>query len=62
MTEIKHLTMTELEAGLDAIRQSPKNKGALELIVRRQLQLRGVNVRVVQPGLIRLGDQVIKLG
>jgi hypothetical protein len=27
--------MEELEAGLDAIRQSPKNEGVLELIVRR---------------------------
>ena len=35
MAEIKYLTMTELEAGLDTIRQSPKNEGVLELIVRR---------------------------
>ncbi|WP_420643193.1 MOSC domain-containing protein [Candidatus Leptofilum sp.] len=33
--EIIHLTMTELEAGLDIIRQSPKNDGVLEMIVRR---------------------------
>jgi hypothetical protein len=32
---VKYLTMEELEAGLDAIRQSPKNEGVLELIVRR---------------------------
>jgi hypothetical protein len=31
----KHLTMDELEAGLDYIRQSPKDKGVLELIARR---------------------------
>ncbi|HKO61313.1 MAG TPA: hypothetical protein VJV03_09150 [Pyrinomonadaceae bacterium] len=30
-----HLTMAELEAGLDAIRQSPKDDGVLQLIVRR---------------------------
>jgi hypothetical protein len=30
-----HLTMDELEAGLDQIRQSPRNEGVLELIVRR---------------------------
>ncbi len=30
-----HLTMDELEAGLDRIRQSPKDSGVLELIVRR---------------------------
>jgi len=30
-----HLTMDELEAGLDHIRQSPKDNGTLELIVRR---------------------------
>ncbi len=35
MNSEKHLTMTELEAGLDAIRQAPKNEGVLELIVRR---------------------------
>jgi len=32
---IKHLTMEELEAGLAEIRQSPKDEGVLELIVRR---------------------------
>jgi len=31
----KHLTMDELEAGLDYIRQSPKDDGLLQLIVRR---------------------------
>ncbi|MCA9897752.1 MAG: MOSC domain-containing protein [Ardenticatenaceae bacterium] len=32
---IKHLAMEELEAGLDHIRQSPKDEGVLEMIVRR---------------------------
>jgi hypothetical protein len=32
---MKHLTMDELEAALDEIRESPKNEGVLELIVRR---------------------------
>lgn len=31
----KHLTMAELESGLDDILASPKDNGALELIVRR---------------------------
>lgn len=31
----KHLTITELEAGLDEIRRSPKDEGLLEMIVRR---------------------------
>jgi hypothetical protein len=31
----KRLTMAELEAGLDEIRQSPKDEGVLHLIVRR---------------------------
>ena len=35
MTEVKHLTTAELEAGLDEVRQSPKDAGALSLIVRR---------------------------
>jgi MOSC domain-containing protein YiiM len=33
--DVKHLTMTELEAGLDEIRGSPTDEGVLELIVRR---------------------------
>jgi len=32
---MKHLTLAELEVGLDWIRQSPKSAGILELIVRR---------------------------
>src|SRR5262245_65080283 len=35
MGEAKHLTMAELEAGLDAIRESPKDEGVIALIVRR---------------------------
>src|SRR5687768_9020532 len=31
----KHLTMTELEAGLEELRLSPGDEGVLELIVRR---------------------------
>src|SRR5262249_39232473 len=34
MKEARHLTMTELETGLDTIRQSPKDEGAIALIVR----------------------------
>jgi hypothetical protein len=32
---MRHLTMQELEAGLDAIRESPRDAGVLEMIVRR---------------------------
>ena len=32
---IKHLTSAELEAGLDEIREAPKDEGVLQLIVRR---------------------------
>lgn len=35
MSGAKHLTMAELEAGLDEIRRSPKDEGVLDLIVRR---------------------------
>jgi len=35
MLPIKHLTTAELEAGLDVIRQAPKDDGVLKLIVRR---------------------------
>jgi hypothetical protein len=34
-TTVKHLTWAELEAGLDAIRRSPKDAGELMMIVRR---------------------------
>ena len=32
---VKHLTMSELEAGLAGVHQSPKDDGLLEMIVRR---------------------------
>ncbi|MGD9091928.1 MAG: hypothetical protein PVF74_03710 [Anaerolineales bacterium] len=35
MENVVHLTMSELEVGLDEIRQSPKDEGELVLIVRR---------------------------
>src|SRR5215510_12060762 len=35
MAEAKLLTMAELEAGLDTIRQAPKDEGVIALIVRR---------------------------
>jgi hypothetical protein len=35
VVDVRHLTMEELEAGLDEIRRSPKDEGVLELIVRR---------------------------
>jgi hypothetical protein len=35
MSTIMHLTTVELEAGLDRVRQSPKDGGRLEMIVRR---------------------------
>ena len=35
ITISRHLTMEELEAGLDEIRQSPTDEGLLQLIVRR---------------------------
>lgn len=35
MTDVKFLTKAELEAGLPALRQSPKDDGELKLIVRR---------------------------
>jgi MOSC domain-containing protein YiiM len=35
MTDIKHLTLAELEAGLAEIRRSPQEEGVLEMIVRR---------------------------
>jgi hypothetical protein len=34
-TDVRQLTTAELEAGLDYIRQAPRDAGVLELIVRR---------------------------
>ena len=34
-SDFEHLTLAELEAGLDHIRRSPQNRGTLEMIVRR---------------------------
>ena len=35
ITAMRHLTKAELEAGLDEIRNAPKDRGTLQLIVRR---------------------------
>lgn len=35
MLNVQHLSMVELEAGMDHIRQSPQDHGVLKLIVRR---------------------------
>jgi len=60
--EIKHLTMEELEAGLDEIRRAPKDEGVLELIVRRpQVEEREILEEAelhLQGGLV--GDSWIK--
>ena len=38
-TTAQHRTMAQLEAGLDDVRQSPKDEGTLQLIVRRPQRL-----------------------
>jgi hypothetical protein len=40
--------------GLDAMK-------FVNSVVGRQLHLRGINARVVQPGVIRVGDKVTKI-
>ena len=56
ITEIRHLTMDELEAGLDQIRKSPKDEGTLLLIVRRPR----VEVReVLDEGMLDLTDGLV---
>lgn len=53
---MKHLTMTELEAGLGAIRQSPKDDGILNLIVRRPQE----NIReVLETGELDLTEGLV---
>ena len=56
MTEVKHLTMPELEAGLDEIRQSPKDAGVLEMIVCRP---RVDEREVVETGELRLSEGLV---
>ncbi len=56
MTGVKHLTIEELEAGLEEIRQSPKNGGEVKLIVRRPPE----NVReVLQEARLDLADGLV---
>jgi MOSC domain-containing protein YiiM len=53
---IKHRTAEELEAGLDEIRQSPKDNGVLALIARRP---RSEEREVLQEAEISLNDGVV---
>src|SRR6266446_7513354 len=56
--------MTELEAGLDEIRNSPKDEGALRLIVRRpQIEQREVLAQAeLHPAAGLVGDNWITRG
>jgi hypothetical protein len=38
MLNVEYLSMSELEAGLDYIRQAPRDQGTLKMIVRRPLE------------------------
>ena len=51
-----HLTMEELEAGLDEIRRAPKDDGVLDLIVRRP---RVGERQVVQEGALDVRDGLV---
>lgn len=55
-TEVKHLSMQELEAGLDHIRQSPKDNGILKMIVRRPDTLQR---EVLEEGMIDLNEGLL---
>ncbi len=61
---IRHLTMEELEAGLDAVLQSPRDKGVLELIVRRpQIGVRELlNEGELDPAVGLVGDSWSRRG
>ena len=56
MGRVRHLKLTELEAGLDEIRQSPDDRGVLELIVRRP----ATNLREVLTQDIATWQKVVK--
>ncbi len=53
-TDLKHLTMAELEAGLDHVRSAPKDEGVLDLIVRRP--------RVDEREVLAMGELHLTLG
>ena len=56
METLQHLSMTELEAGLETIRQSPNDNGTLRMIVRRP----DVDVReVISEGEITLEEGLV---
>jgi len=56
VTVVRHLTMEELEAGLDMIRQSPKDEGVLDLIVRRV----AINQReILEEGELHLAEGLV---
>jgi hypothetical protein len=56
MAEVRHLSLAELEAGLEMIRQAPRDEGQLELIVRRpQVELR----EALQEGLLDLSEGLV---
>ncbi len=55
-TEVKYLSMQELEAGLDHIRQSPKDNGILKMIVRRPETLQR---EILEEGMIDLKEGLL---
>ena len=61
---MKHLTMQELEAALDHLRQAPKNDGVVQLIVCRpeEDQRREMNEAELDPAKGLIGDNWILRG
>ena len=61
---VKHLTMQELEAALDHLRETPKNDGVLQLIVcRPEVDHRAVlEVAELDPAKGLIGDNWIRRG
>ena len=56
METLVHLSMAELEAGLDEIRQSPKDSGVLQMIVKRPFTDQRV---VLEEGELSLTDGLV---
>lgn len=53
---MKHLTTSELEAGLEEISRSPKNRGVVEMIVRRP---QAGEREILQEGQLDLADGLV---
>jgi hypothetical protein len=56
LKNVEHLSMTELEAGMEHIREAPRNNGVLKMIVRRP---RDEEREVIEQGELHLSEGLV---